>query len=364
MRHPTPPTPPSRRGFTIMEMILSLAVSSIVLLGVASLLSLSTRAVPPPDGVQEVSVQAADLLARLETDLSTATRVTEATATALTLVVPDRDGDSAEETIRYAWSGVASEPVLRTLNAGTPAEMLSGTTGFAITYAWQLATVYPAQSRVVGAASVLQTSTASAALTKKLTGLSLGQVFEPTLPATALAWTLDEIVLKPRQSGKLDTTLLCEIRGCDAALNPTGAVYTSFTIREQDMPTVALSWRQSIPGVTVPAGTKLCIVISVVAGDGNVELGVSKPAGWPATAPELCSKDGGVTWTQDTKEVLDHEAVGRVIESVGGAESRSALRSVGIRIEAGSQAWSTTLETQPLNPADVTTVAAAIVEAG
>ena len=40
-------------------------------------------------------------------DLQLATGFTERTTKAATFTVPDRDGDSKPETLRYAWSGVA-----------------------------------------------------------------------------------------------------------------------------------------------------------------------------------------------------------------------------------------------------------------
>lgn len=333
-----------------MELVVSLAISSVVLLGVVSLLSLSTRAVPPPGGVQEVSVEAADLLARLGTDLSTAMQITEATATAITLVVPDRNADTADETIRYSWSGVASEPVLRTVNAGTPAEMLSGTTGFALAYGTQPVGAWTTQTRATGAEAVVQSTLAYAKGTRNPGGDWLAQVIDPTLPSNAVAWTLDEVVLRFAAAGERITVFTCEIRGCDASLKPTLAVYASFTVDESALTTTLSAWRQSLPGVMVPAGTRLSIVIRASSGSGNCDVGVAKPGVWSKDAPYLVSKDKGVTWSPGSDPTLDHEASGRVITSDGGFESRTALGLVTVNLAAGAQAWSTSVSLTALNP--------------
>ena len=339
-----------RRAFTLMELVVSLAISSVVLLGVVSLLSLSARAVPPPGGVQEVSVEAADLLARLGTDLSTATQITEATATALTLVVPDRNADMTDETIRYSWSGVASEPVLRTINAGTPAEMLSDTTGFALAYGTQPASAWTTQTRATGGVASIQSTLGGAKFTKKPGNDWFAQVIDPTLPPNAIAWTLDEVVLCFVAAGAQTTVFTCEIRGCDASLNPTAVVYASFTVTESDLGTAPAAWRQSLPGITVPAGTRLSIVVRATASDGSCDMCLASPAVWSATAPHLISKDSGLTWAPGSKPALEHEASGRVITSDGGPESRTALGVVTVNLAAGEQAWSTSIALTGLNP--------------
>ena len=44
------------------------------------------------------------------------------TPTAVTLTVPDRDGDNIPETIRYSWSGIANAPLRQEYNGVLPPE--------------------------------------------------------------------------------------------------------------------------------------------------------------------------------------------------------------------------------------------------
>lgn len=55
-----------------------------------------------------------DLLA----DIQLAQSFSENTTTAVTFTVPDRNGDNNPETIRYAWSGNAGDPLTRQYNSG------------------------------------------------------------------------------------------------------------------------------------------------------------------------------------------------------------------------------------------------------
>ncbi len=57
-------------------------------------------------------------------DLSLATALSQQSAEAVTLVVPDRNGDGQPETIRYSWSGTPGDPLTRQVN-GSPAAIIA-----------------------------------------------------------------------------------------------------------------------------------------------------------------------------------------------------------------------------------------------
>src|SRR6266567_831775 len=109
--HPNPPPAyrergQYRRGFTLLEVVVSASILSMVMLGLASTMVIAGKAVTKTtsDVSSGATAQAAQLFIR---ELKTAVSVTEMTATAITFTVPDRTGDGIAETIRYAWSGVA-----------------------------------------------------------------------------------------------------------------------------------------------------------------------------------------------------------------------------------------------------------------
>lgn len=124
----------SRRGFTILEAVLSLSAFAILVTGIGSVFVLASRALPTTGGANETTIGATAAMDQLTTDLRSALSVSEATATAVTFVVPDRTGDATPETIRYAWAGSGS-PLTRQVNGGTVATLLASVSNLSIAYA-------------------------------------------------------------------------------------------------------------------------------------------------------------------------------------------------------------------------------------
>jgi len=76
---------------------------------------------------------AQEILGTIMLDLNEAIRFTERTAAAVTFTVPDRTGDGMTETIRYAWSGAAGDPLTYEFN-GSAVTLASGIQNFDLSY--------------------------------------------------------------------------------------------------------------------------------------------------------------------------------------------------------------------------------------
>jgi hypothetical protein len=74
-------------------------------------------------------------MADMAAEVQYALTVTEYTATAITVTVPDRtDANTNPETIRYAWSGVAGAPVTRSYNGGAAVSVVPSVQSFTLEY--------------------------------------------------------------------------------------------------------------------------------------------------------------------------------------------------------------------------------------
>lgn len=87
--------------------------------GLASTIYISSQALDLDNSASRQSSIASEVLGELSADLALARSFSERTATAVTFDVPDRDGDLHPETIRYAWSGTAGDPLTYQYNGGT-----------------------------------------------------------------------------------------------------------------------------------------------------------------------------------------------------------------------------------------------------
>jgi type II secretory pathway pseudopilin PulG len=137
-----PPTTPmtvsatrtGRGGFTMVEMVLSVIITSILLLAMSSAMMLASKAVPSATSAVRQGADSNAAFEQLRADIACATSVTELTATAITVTVADRGhGAAGEETIRWSWSGVSGAPLTRSYNGSTPTTTASNVTAFALT---------------------------------------------------------------------------------------------------------------------------------------------------------------------------------------------------------------------------------------
>ena len=108
-----------RGGYTLLELIVSASIGSLLLIGLSSALVISARSLESDAGTWSKTRAAHRVLCQMERDIQSARSLVELTATSVTLTVPDRNGDNVAETIRYAWSGVAGEPLERSYNGAT-----------------------------------------------------------------------------------------------------------------------------------------------------------------------------------------------------------------------------------------------------
>lgn len=160
-----------RRAFSLLETAVSLGSASVLTVGLGASLVVATRGLDlnsAPDGKRVDATRVARDLAR---DLQQATRFTEQTATAATFLVPDRDADGRPETIRYAWSGAAGNPLTMSMNGAAANEVAPGVESLNFSYSAQAMTApaQPSESAATGvkllyvtAGTTVQTSGASA----------------------------------------------------------------------------------------------------------------------------------------------------------------------------------------------------------
>jgi prepilin-type N-terminal cleavage/methylation domain-containing protein len=352
---PSPRHRQLRRAFTLVELIIALSLAAFVLMAVASLIGLSTKAIPPEGGVQVTAIQGVEFASKFAADAAIAQQVTETDVRAVTFVIPDQDGDAAADTVRYVWSGVVGSPLERLVNGSDRLEIIDGVSAFSLDYAYADVPAFAELSKRTDSATTLQTSIASVATSREVGSTTCAQVFAPSMPSGVIAWTLDELKLSLGPNGAASTTVVVEIRGVDGSDLPTSAVYSRSTVGESSLGLLGLlpSTRTfTISGVIVPASEKLCVVVTCTGGDARASLGTALAVGWPAAAPFLTSSDGGATWARPGAIVAGHTVSGRMIRVSGGGETRRIVSRVGAAVRAGDETWSLECGVTSRNPGE------------
>jgi prepilin-type N-terminal cleavage/methylation domain-containing protein len=114
-----------RRGFSLVELVSSLAITSILMLGLSSVMLIGSKAVPT--GTEQIHAEAAcnDAIEKFAHDATLAIGVSLVTSEKLVFVVPDRDGDASNDQVSYILEN-SSTVLKRGWNAETPSTLLSG----------------------------------------------------------------------------------------------------------------------------------------------------------------------------------------------------------------------------------------------
>jgi hypothetical protein len=124
----------ARSGYTLIEAVLGTAVAVIILAGVVGVMFLAYSGLSSGADKADTMSRQSRAIQTITLDLSLATALSEQSATAVTVVVPDRNGDGQPETIRYAWSGTPGDPLTRQVNGVAPAVMAEDVHLFNLTY--------------------------------------------------------------------------------------------------------------------------------------------------------------------------------------------------------------------------------------
>jgi type II secretory pathway pseudopilin PulG len=120
----------NRRAFTLLELAVCLISSMTLIGGLAASIYLSSQALPGNENASRQKSKAAAVLRDVMADVSLAVSFTERTSRAITFRVPDRSGDGSPDTIRYAWSGTAGDPLMYQFNSEAAVSIATGVQAF------------------------------------------------------------------------------------------------------------------------------------------------------------------------------------------------------------------------------------------
>lgn len=122
------------RAFTMMEMIVSIAITMVLALAIGSVVMLSARVMPraKANTVARVEEAAARVLEQIAQDVSQAIEVPKISKYSMTIRLPDRDDDGKEEEIAYQWDGSSGSPLVCSINGGDPVVLVKAVHTFTL----------------------------------------------------------------------------------------------------------------------------------------------------------------------------------------------------------------------------------------
>lgn len=324
----------SRRGFTLVEVVVSLGVCGLLMAALGSLVMIGSRALPTGATPAERRIAAAAAVDLLTRDLTAATAVTLAGRNAVGLTVADVTGDGVADTVQYAWAATPGAPLYRQVNALPPLAVLASVQQFDLTYTLRTTATRSTSSST--AAQSLMASSAPLVLTDFSPNGSagVGQSFRPTLPSGTSSWSITRVGVRMRDDGTQDGVTQIALRLVDPGTNlPTGPLIATATINETSLDSNSVLRFVSTPAASgLPPGVSVAVLVTSASGTRPSRVLVSTLGVTPANQRYLRSSDNGATWSGQALGSMSFEVYGTTTAVTSSSGSVESVESVLVRL--------------------------------
>lgn len=340
------------RAFTLIEIVMSMAIMSVLFVAIGSTLVVASYAVPKQNDLNDRILQSSKVLQQLIDELQTAIHVTERTATAVNFTVADRNGDGLLERIRWAWSGTSGDPLTRQYNGNTVTNVAENLRHFSLTYTLTNKTEqYPGPENDVESAEVeLSSHTTISGIENHenvKSNLWHGQHFVPVLPPEAISWKVTRVLVMARNSGSSGGEARVQLRTSTADNTPTNTVIEEQPMLESNLDT-NYRWEQFTFNSTsgLAPGKGLCLVLQWISGDTPATIQHNEFG-----SGSIETVDAGATWGHEADEAMLHYVYGTyttpgstTIQTI----DRQYVRSVDIALQCTDDVSSRLVTAAPL----------------
>jgi prepilin-type N-terminal cleavage/methylation domain-containing protein len=292
----------THRGYSLVELVVSVAILGIILLGAQSAVMISSRAMPSQNAPVSRVIAAASSLDTFAKELTYAINIQSSSANSITFTVADRNADNQPETITYQWSGVSGHPLTRQYNGGTVTSVVPSVHSFALAYTKTAV----AQSITYSESSETQLDSYTSSL-----GLSdedvrstnwVAQIFTPSLPLDATNWRVTRVFIRAeKRSGNTGVTSV-QLRPVVAGA-PSSSILAETLLYESTLPSNA-SWIE-IPFTQaglLGKSASLCLVLQWISDTESCR--VQHKNFLLGSPPTVMLRGNGSSWTTSNSSLL------------------------------------------------------------
>jgi hypothetical protein len=335
-------------AFTLVEMVLSLAIAALLMGALASLMALTSRALPTGDVGAGAAAQR-QRLAELADELSTAKDIQLGT-NKFRFTVADRTGDGVDESIEYAWSGVKGDPVQRKMGTSSGA-FFEAVSAFAIDFASASRGEPASILRAVPGVTLAQQPASPSGIKQVRPGESAAFLVRPVLAGTVTQWRPEvakfHASVHPASVG--DAMLL--VCPSDAAGNPNEAApLGSVRVVVPSLQLIQTTVTANLP--TIPwqdPGSSLWLVLQSNAANTRLNLGSSQPM--PDESVVATSSAG--VWTLEHDSAATYSVTGTIRDTLEASIPRAITPKATITLATAALPQTTLsvrLANEPLYP--------------
>ncbi len=346
-----PGAPPSQsrrqrhaQGFTLVELLVSIAVTMVIVVGIGSSMLIASRAMPDANNPANATIAAGQAAEQLSAELQYAITINGRSATMIDFTVADRNSNGINETIRYEWSGTPGDSLTRQYNAGSVVDILDGVQQFNLSYDLEALS-----DEEMGENESAETLLISYDSTEDLTGYRVrpsrwyGQYFLPSLPADAISWKVTRVEFFAKVDWSPTGKCGIQLRLPTEENLPSGVILEQKEFLEATLLDTYLRQEFTFSNVSrLSPDQGLCLIIRQISGwyPGKIRgqyQGVSTP-----NSHLVRTYNGGASWWAPPGDSLLFSVYGTVTTSgVPQIQNTYTLEAVGITLRAGSEEQTT-----------------------
>lgn len=320
-----------RRGFTLAEAVIAGGIVTIMFAASMAALTVATRTVDPPRAVV-VARQVRSAMDLFRQDLESAVSITSHGTKSIVLKVPDRTGDSVDDTIQYSHNST-TRTLVRTDPAGTNDNLVCAVADFSLTMFTSRGPSAPTIGEVATEYALVASPNHGSAIDlapSTLTGYAI--VTSPVLPDSTTAWKVTGMRIRGRRGSSSSNTITVALRTVSGGF-PSSTVLATVDLRGTAFPVstdwVTVDW----PDVTVPDGTTslgVTITSSSLLAPAFLEAtDIVRNTPWDTLFSGTL-----VLWTSMSRYDLSYELLGTVTTPQSSVKTRLGTAMATITVDA------------------------------
>ncbi|UCD28898.1 MAG: prepilin-type N-terminal cleavage/methylation domain-containing protein [Planctomycetota bacterium] len=332
-----------RFGFTLTEMLVTVGMIGIIMVGMGSAILIAAKALPEDAEASSQLIHTGLIADDLVTELQNACHIVERTSNAITFTIADYydDNDNSSERIRYAWSGTPGDPLTRQHNGGSEIPILENVQQFNLVYDLKSLTEQYPGLPVEGPEQILSSYTGAIDLKeyKVDDNLWCGQYFKPSaavLTSDTLSWRVTRVLLMAIQNSPVKEYSFVQLRPADDNYSPTSTVLEEQIMYENNLPR-SYAWTEFF--FTNVAGLApeddLCLVVKHGGGGPSCRIIFENNNSNGATGM-LKTTDAGANWNYEPAQSMLYYIWGTI--SAPGPDqiaTRQYVTGIKLSLQAG-----------------------------
>jgi len=300
---------------------MSMIILAILMLAMNGVIMLAAKAAPDGKTRSSNLVQTSKAVETLDNDLRFATSVISLTATSVELKAPDMDGNGMTDRVKYSWTGVAGDPLLRqyargdvatnTYTYGTAVTVASGVQEFALVA--DKRSIQATQTYTTGAEQLLNSNWGATSLVSTAITSSnfVGQYIKPSLPANAVSWAITRVQFQARSDGTAVGQTNVVISPATSGNVPSGTL-ASYTLSESLLTSSFATYTATFSSTkTLSPNQGACVLFQWVSDTQSCDIQYQTSLSLTGFN-EITSNNGGSSWSSQGSQSLNCAIYGTV----------------------------------------------------